>query len=91
MIILQIHEAMYGGLDGKDGLLCLTVLNQPVSVGYVRLNSTNPFDNPLLNPNYLAEEGDVDTAATLVLFKFLIDMLRCIGRSIFFLPYLEIL
>ena len=58
--VFQIHETLYGGLDGRDGLNLMTALQQPASVGYVRLNSTNPLDHPLINPNYLAEDGDAD-------------------------------
>ena len=51
---------MYKGLEGRDGLTTVVALQQPASVGYIRLNSTNPFDHPLINPNYLAEDDDVE-------------------------------
>ena len=31
---------------------------RPESRGYVRVRSRDPFDAPLIQPNYLAEEGD---------------------------------
>ena len=58
--ILQVHDALYGGFEGRDGLCLLLALQQMDSVGYVKLASTNPFDMPLINPNYLAEDIDVD-------------------------------
>lgn len=34
-------------------------LLRPRSVGYIRLHSRNPFDKPLIRPNYLTDEHDV--------------------------------
>lgn len=33
---------------------------RPASRGYVALNSADPLDDPLIDPNYLAEQEDVD-------------------------------
>ncbi|MAT38367.1 MAG: glucose-methanol-choline oxidoreductase [Ectothiorhodospiraceae bacterium] len=35
-------------------------LTRPMSRGWVRLNSSDPFDKPLINPNYLAVKADLD-------------------------------
>ena len=52
---------MYGSKKGKGtGISMYSTLLQPKSVGSVRLRSANPFDHPLIDPNYLAEEQDVD-------------------------------
>ena len=61
---------MYKGLEGKDGLTIVVALQQPASVGYIRLNSTNPFDHPLINPNYLAEDIDVEVLLEGTYFYF---------------------
>lgn len=31
---------------------------RPTSHGYVKLKSLNPYDHPIINPNYLATEQD---------------------------------
>lgn len=47
--------------DGKRSFSFGLILLQPKSKGTIRLRSKNPFDHPLINPNYLAESEDVDT------------------------------
>ncbi|CAE7246517.1 alkJ, partial [Symbiodinium pilosum] len=37
------------------------ILNQPQSRGFIKLQSSNPHVPPLVNPNYLADDADVDT------------------------------
>ena len=52
---------MYGSRKGKGtGITILSKLLHPKSIGTVRLNSANPFDYPLIDPNYLAEKQDLD-------------------------------
>ena len=58
---LQVVKALHGGLHGRDGGIILTQLLNPKSVGNIRLKSANPFDHPLINPNYLSEQQDVNT------------------------------
>ncbi len=41
------------------GVSCHTCILRPKSKGWVRLASNNPLDAPLINPNFLAEEEDV--------------------------------
>lgn len=36
-----------------------TILNTSIVGGYVSLNSTNPFDQPVISPNLLATEFDI--------------------------------
>ncbi|MBL7818073.1 MAG: GMC family oxidoreductase N-terminal domain-containing protein [Saprospiraceae bacterium] len=45
----------------KDGYTILPSLIKPKSVGYVGLKSNNPFDAPLIQPNFLSEESDLET------------------------------
>ena len=48
----------------KDGYTILPSLVKPKSVGYVGLKTTNPLDSPLIQPNFLSEEEDLQTLVT---------------------------
>lgn len=43
----------------QEGFVVITTCLQPLSRGSVRIQSANIRKNPLINPNYLAEEHDV--------------------------------
>lgn len=46
--------------EGRYTTVCLPTLLHPKSRGQIKLASSNPFDHPLIDPNYLAERDDVD-------------------------------
>ncbi|PHH82008.1 hypothetical protein CDD82_7325 [Ophiocordyceps australis] len=50
--------ALQQPMDGKAYGSILCGLNAPLSRGNVTLKSASPFDNPLVNPNYLSDEAD---------------------------------
>ena len=41
------------------GISCHVCLLRPPSVGTVTLNSSNPLDPPLINPNFLSKNEDM--------------------------------
>ncbi|CAG5136112.1 unnamed protein product [Candidula unifasciata] len=43
-----------------DGFSCYSILLRPSSRGTVRLSSTNPHQQPLIDPNYLEKDEDVE-------------------------------
>ena len=45
--------------DLKDGFTLLPMMLHPKSVGYIQLRSTDPFDYPIIEPNYLSDIRDV--------------------------------
>ncbi|KNC46816.1 glucose dehydrogenase [Thecamonas trahens ATCC 50062] len=54
-----------GVIDDPDrwqagGINFLPIILHPKSRGAITLNSSSPFDPPLIQPNYLAEQADVD-------------------------------
>ncbi len=57
----EIAEPVYAGTSGMDGFFIETILLHPKSTGTVRLRSTNPFEYPEIDPNYLSHEDDVKT------------------------------
>jgi choline dehydrogenase len=51
-------EGVQGELETEPGMTVASWQQRPESRGYVRVRSRDPFDPPLIQPNYLAEEGD---------------------------------
>jgi choline dehydrogenase len=51
-------EGLVSMLDDFPGMTLGFYQQRPTSAGYVRARSADPFDNPLIQPNYLADEGD---------------------------------
>ena len=49
---------VHGQLDDHPGFTLATWQHRPTSAGYVRAVSTDPFEKPVVNPNYLGEEED---------------------------------
>ena len=45
-------------LDDEPGFTVTCWQQRPESKGWVRARSADPFDKPMIQPNYLAEEGD---------------------------------
>ncbi|BFZ09698.1 hypothetical protein BsWGS_12737 [Bradybaena similaris] len=44
----------------KDGFSCYSILLRPSSKGTLRLSNTNPRHQPLIDPNYLEKDEDVE-------------------------------
>ena len=52
------REGVQGQLETEPGMTVASWQQRPDSKGYVRIRSADPFDPPLIQPNYLAEPGD---------------------------------
>ena len=51
-------QGVHGLLDEHPGFTVAAWQHRPDSTGYVRARSADPFDKPLIQPNYLAAESD---------------------------------
>lgn len=51
-------EGIQGRLEKQPGMTVASWQQRPTSKGYVRPRSADPFDKPIIQPNYLAEEID---------------------------------
>lgn len=51
-------EGVQGQLENKPGMTVASWQQRPDSKGYVHIRSADPFDAPLIQPNYLAEASD---------------------------------
>jgi len=52
------NEGVQGELEREPGMTVAAWQQRPESKGHVRIRSDSPFDAPLIQPNYLAEEHD---------------------------------
>ncbi|MGE0416937.1 MAG: GMC family oxidoreductase [Acetobacteraceae bacterium] len=51
-------QGFVGLLDDYPGMTCGVWQHRPESVGYVRARSTDPFEDPRIQPNYLTDPMD---------------------------------
>ena len=51
-------EGVQGQLEREPGMTVASWQQRPESRGYVRLRSADPFEPPIIQPNYLGEESD---------------------------------
>ncbi|KAF8781705.1 glucose dehydrogenase [FAD, quinone]-like [Argiope bruennichi] len=59
----EVYEKYFTPYEGQPTFICISTAIRPRSRGTVRLNSTNPYDMPLIDPNYLADPKDVEDIA----------------------------
>ena len=52
------HRGMQSTLEKEPGFTLATWQHRPESFGYVRAISSDPFTNPIIQPNYLAAKAD---------------------------------
>ena len=56
----QTFYKLYDGTQYKYGLTLFSKLLQEKSTGWIKLKSKNPFEHPIIEPNYLQEQQDVE-------------------------------
>jgi len=52
------NEGVQGELEREPGMTVAAWQQRPESKGYVRIRSDSPFEQPAIQPNYLAEDHD---------------------------------
>jgi choline dehydrogenase len=52
------NEGVQGELEREPGMTVAAWQQRPESKGHVRIRSASPFEQPMIQPNYLAEERD---------------------------------
>ncbi|UYV70638.1 hypothetical protein LAZ67_8000117, partial [Cordylochernes scorpioides] len=57
----ELWERVYKPYAFRDCISFFPVLLRPKSVGYIRLRSANPYDKPVIQPNYLTHPQDLLT------------------------------
>lgn len=57
----ELWQAVYEPLQSKDTWTVFPMIMRPKSRGRIKLRSADPFDKPLIYPNYFSAEEDLDT------------------------------
>ncbi|XP_012232576.1 glucose dehydrogenase [FAD, quinone]-like [Linepithema humile] len=57
----QFYNAVFGAISDKDTWSVIPMLLRPKSRGMIKLRSKDPFDHPLIYPNYFKEPEDIAT------------------------------
>jgi choline dehydrogenase-like flavoprotein len=55
----QVYNTVYKPLENSETWTILPLLLRPKSSGWVRLQSRNPFVQPMIEPNYFAYKEDI--------------------------------
>ena len=81
----DIFKQLVGDNEGTDGLFLVVMGLNPKSRGTINITSSDPFDHPTIQPNYLSEEEDVNAIlAGIRIGEKLLEtkILRSIGASV---------
>lgn len=78
LIFVPVPDLNYQSNSKSQGFAIGTALTYPKSRGYLALRSTNPFDPPIIQPNYLAIKEDLE-----VLVKGVKVVRRIANASVF--------
>ncbi|XP_033205577.2 glucose dehydrogenase [FAD, quinone]-like [Bombus vancouverensis nearcticus] len=68
----KYYDAVFGEFLNKDAWTAIPTLIRPKSRGVIKLRSNNPFDYPLIYPNYFENPDDV--ARLVEGIKFVVEM-----------------
>ncbi|KIK16085.1 GMC oxidoreductase [Pisolithus microcarpus 441] len=60
LILTSVLIHADGSLGIGNGYMLLPVLLRPTSVGTIRLKSADPWEDPVVDPNYLSTQHDID-------------------------------
>lgn len=58
----EIYNKVYRPTVKMDGFIVFPMIMRPKSKGRLWLEDNNPFHHPLIDPNYFADESDLDVA-----------------------------
>ncbi|XP_054715571.1 glucose dehydrogenase [FAD, quinone]-like [Uloborus diversus] len=63
----EVYNQVYRPYEGKPLVSCYTCMIQPKSRGTVTLQSANPYDAPIVDPNYFSDPQDLDVVVQAML------------------------
>lgn len=56
----HVYNSVYKSTEGQDGIMIFPMVMRPKSKGRIMLRDANIFHQPLIYPNYFADEHDLD-------------------------------
>ncbi|EFX83708.1 hypothetical protein DAPPUDRAFT_100405 [Daphnia pulex] len=66
----EVWNKFYQPIVNKDSWTSFPYFLRPKSRGNIRLASNDPFDKPLINPNYFSDANDYDIKVSVEFVKF---------------------
>ncbi|XP_054714466.1 L-sorbose 1-dehydrogenase-like [Uloborus diversus] len=63
----EVYNQVYKPYEGKPLISCYTTSIQPKSRGTVTIQSVNPYDAPIVDPNYFDDPQDLDVVVQAML------------------------
>ncbi|XP_022174784.1 glucose dehydrogenase [FAD, quinone]-like isoform X1 [Myzus persicae] len=85
----EIYNKVYKKTENMDGLTVFPMIMRPKSKGRLWLKDANPFHYPLIDPNYFADETDLDVAVAGVrIFQQMLktDAMKKLNATLFDTP-----
>lgn len=85
----EVYNKVYKPTEKQDGFTVFPMIMRPKSKGRIWLEDKNPFHHPLIDPNYFADEADLDVAVAGVrIFQRMIktDPMKKLNAKIFNTP-----
>lgn len=56
----EVYEKFFKPIENKDAWSIWPIVQNPRSHGRIKLRSSNPFDDPVIEPNFFADPADVE-------------------------------
>jgi len=75
----------FAGHTHRSSGMLLPTLSRPESSGFIKLRSSNPRDHPIIQPNYLTKQKDLDTflsSVNLTLRLLETDAMKAVGAEL---------
>jgi glucose dehydrogenase (acceptor) len=88
----EVWNKYYKPIVNRDSWTIFPYFLRPKSRGNIRLASNDPYDKPLINPNYFSDDSDYDIKVTVESVKFSIALSKTeafqkMGSRLYDMPY----
>ncbi|KAF2878936.1 hypothetical protein ILUMI_27240 [Ignelater luminosus] len=72
----EYYREMYETLQGKSSFTIIPILLHPKSVGYMKLKSADPYDDPLFYANYFTDPDNHDIGVLIEAIRFALRLIE---------------